>query len=313
SSEGAAEKTEVEMGDESNAEAVSTREAYFASLDEWARQADDWKRFVDFLNSSYSIYLNNHLVMQRSRRLTGTSQLREAQHRIALRTVAELDGLPRQRLIWGLGGVEMLVAPFWKRALAEIIDTFIIVMLKVLVAFIFTSFAIIDLKKPIVHISLLEEDIVFSLLDVLRKFLQLSNATICMIVMMKVLTCCYEFLFLMCNHGMTPGKFLIGIRVVYVRTLIPVHPRPAPDFMFQVHSEPYYALVYPAITPNAVRILMRVLLKNFIAHCSFPFYLLLLFPRDNRTTYEMMSKTAVVEVRSERRPTAVRIEARRRR
>ncbi|KAH8377574.1 hypothetical protein KR093_006110 [Drosophila rubida] len=291
---------------------ATPRDAYFASLSEWTRQMYEWNKFVVFVNSSYSLYLRNHLVIQRSRRIISTARLRAAQHRLEIEAIVLLDGLPRQRLIRRLGGIEMLVAPFWKRAVADIVDRLIIILLQVLMAFVFTSFAHIDLKRPLVRILLLEEDIVFSVSEVAREFVQLSVATICMIMLSKLLACCYEFLFLMHNHGMTPGKYLMNIRVIYVRTLLPVQPRPAPIYIYQVYSDPYYAVVYPAITPTAERILMRVLLKTFIVHCSVPFCLLLLFPRDNRTTYDMMAKTVVVETRSERTMSVGRWEPRRR-
>ncbi|XP_034098802.1 uncharacterized protein LOC117564224 [Drosophila albomicans] len=294
-------------------EGSNAKEAYFASLAEWTRQAHEWNSFVNFVNSSFSIYLRNRSLANRSRRVMWTPQLREGRHRIDLQAVVELDGLPRQRLIWGLGGVEMLVAPFWKRTLAEIFDAFITILMKILVAFMFISFTSVDEKLPVVRISLLaEENFVLSFLEDLQAIFQLSLATVCLIVVMKLLVFWYEYLFLKYNHGMTPGKYLMNIRVIYVRTVIPLRPRPAPAYIYQVLSEPYYAFVYPAITPNARRILARVILKNFIIHCSFPFCLLLIFPRDNRTTYDFAAKTVVVEAGTERRPTANRFDVRRR-
>ncbi|KAL7741634.1 hypothetical protein ACLKA6_019402 [Drosophila palustris] len=282
---------------------LSTKEAYFASLSEWARQSHDLQMFYNFLNFSHAIHQSNQLIQEEAQAIVRVNNPELRGSRSDIELVRLLDGEQRLQIIQGWGGTEMLVAPFWKRATAELIDTLIICILKIILAFLIHNSSSPDFEKHIARKSLSEEQIYISLFEVSLDLFTLSYDVLVFILLTKAIVCCYECLWIIFNNGSTPGKYWMNLRVLYVETMVPLEQQRE---VFQVQSTAFWALIYPAVTPNGLRTFLRVVTKNLIVTCIFPVCIILLFPRNNRTTYDIISKTVVVEMNTERPPTQPR-------
>lgn len=97
--------------------------------------------------------------------------------------------------------------------------------------------------------------------------------------------------------GATPGKIIMGIRILYVEAVVPL------GGLGQINADPNFnasstqmrALMYPASNPGFRRALLRAIAKNMLMTLMFPMCFVLLFFRNNRTGYDVMTKTIVVE------------------
>lgn len=137
--------------------------------------------------------------------------------------------------------------------------------------------------------SSLEEDYI--------KFISFSSDLLVVEVFTKILVCIYEALWTAQGHsiigGATPGKIIMGIRILYIEALVPIG---------QINIESNInvsaqmrALMYPALNPGFRRALLRAIAKNLLMTLMFPMCFILLFFRNNRTGYDVMTKTIVVE------------------
>lgn len=84
--------------------------------------------------------------------------------------------------------------------------------------------------------------------------------------------------------GATPGKALLGIRVVTASAVIPVDGRPRET-----------VLLYPGRTLSFTVALIRSLMKNFLISLLFPLCVVLFVFRHNRTGYDLLCGVIVVE------------------
>lgn len=136
-----------------------------------------------------------------------------------------------------------------------------------------------------------------SLEDDYLEFLTFSTDLLMVEILTKVLVCIYEAAWTAQGQttigGATPGKLLMGIRILYVEAVVPIG---------QVNVEANFfapsqmrAIMYPATNPGFRRALMRAIAKNMLMTLMFPMCFVLLFFRNNRTGYDVMTKTIVVE------------------
>jgi len=65
--------------------------------------------------------------------------------------------------------------------------------------------------------------------------------------------------------------------------------------VLQPQREPMRALLYPAQTPTLIRSFARALAKNLLMTLLFPICVVMIFFKNNRTGYDIMTKTIVVE------------------
>lgn len=121
----------------------------------------------------------------------------------------------------------------------------------------------------------------------------------------KFFVCIYEALWTregMGNlGGATPGKFCMGLRLLYVEAVVALpaaggQPGVAPAAAAggQI-TTPLRALVFPAQNLGFRRAFIRALAKNLMMALMFPLCFIMLFFRNNRTSYDIMTKTIVVE------------------
>ncbi|XP_023168658.1 protein FAM8A1 [Drosophila hydei] len=304
---------------------MSTKEAYFASLAEWAKQAALMQMFPNYLlaNYNYPQLLQTQLPYaapgieqlhpnrQQQSPLTqplpqqATAQAAAAAVRPTFNRFRVLDEAQQQEIIQRLGGTELIVAPFWKRAVAEAIDVVILFILKIIVTFSLFHVFDLDFDKEVMRKTLEDEDIFLNFLDISMDFITLSSDLILIELLTKLLVCCYECLWTVFYNGATPGKSLMKIRILYVEAVVPLQAPVMPQFVFQAQREPLRALLYPAETPSFLRALMRAFAKNLVMTLLFPICVVMVFFKNNRTAYDILTKTIVVEVNRNPTPAAV--------
>lgn len=81
----------------------------------------------------------------------------------------------------------------------------------------------------------------------------------------------------------------MGLRIIHIEALVSLDPLPV-----NVHL-PIRALVFPAQNLGFMRAFARAVAKNVIIALMFPLCFVVLFFKNNRTGYDIMTKTIVVE------------------
>ncbi|XP_052871498.1 protein FAM8A1-like [Anopheles cruzii] len=187
------------------------------------------------------------------------------------------------------GGYEYVVAPLWKRFAAEAIDIAIIFLLKIMITLAF--------------IDALQIDLFYMDLDAIRssfeedytELLSFTSELIFLEIVIKIAVCIYEAVWT--SHvqvlpgSATPGKMLMGLRIVHAESVLVLEPQPHPAIL--TNQTPMRALLYPATPPSLGRAFGRAVVKNVVITFFFP--LCLLCFRHNRSLYDVMAKTVVVE------------------
>lgn len=157
------------------------------------------------------------------------------------------------------------------------------------------------------------------------EFLALSSEMLYAEVVTKFIVCVYEALWTCVGldqpGGATPGKIIMGLRVLYVEAMVflppatgsaaaagaqPQQPPAANAFagnvgaMQQLRQAPLRALIYPAQNMGFQRAMIRALAKNVLMTLMFPLCFILLYYRNNRTSYDIATRTIVVETPAQR-------------
>ncbi|XP_031152111.1 protein FAM8A1 [Sander lucioperca] len=165
------------------------------------------------------------------------------------------------------------------RFLAETVDFFILFCVKAtIVLWIMHLSGMKDIAKFITHFIVEEIDENTSMED-LQKMLAVA-------LVYRVLVCVYETICIWGAGGATPGKFLLGLRVVTCDTSTLVRPN--------------RVLVVPASNVSLSASTVRALNKNFSIAFLFPVFITLLFFQHNRTVYDIVAGTIVVQRRGGR-------------
>lgn len=173
---------------------------------------------------------------------------------------------------------EFVIPPLWKRAAAELMDFFLLLLFKVAMTFILLeSFDIVDMG--------------FYGIEFFQKSLDSSDGTIPMAVELltlellhRVIVCVYEAYCLKGNFCATPGKRYMGLMVVTAENITPVPNRP-----FETVS---------VTRPKPLgwqRSLIRATLKNLFVGLFLPLCIAFYIFPHNRTSYDIVSKSLVVE------------------
>ncbi|XP_078270863.1 protein FAM8A1 [Rhinoraja longicauda] len=172
------------------------------------------------------------------------------------------------------GGREYTIPSLMHRFLAEMVDFLILFLLKaVVVLAVMHICGIKDLSKFALNYIIEEIDEDTSLED-LQKMMAVA-------LMYRLLVCFYEIVCLWGVGGATPGKFLLGLRVVSCDSSVLVAPN--------------RVLVVPAQNVSISASAIRALIKNFSIAFFFPAFVTLLFFQHNRTAYDIVAGTIVVK------------------
>ncbi|XP_068144895.1 protein FAM8A1 [Drosophila tropicalis] len=312
---------EANEGGNPNQSEMSTKEAYFASLAEWAKQAaiqqNAMAMFPYYLMANYPQLFQSPTASpgttaipstpflgfgpQTAVPAPGAAAATEAApaafppSRPAFNRFRLLDEQQQRQIINTYGGYQYVLAPFWKRALAEAIDMLMLFVLKIIVTFGIVNFFDLDFDQDVMRRTLDEEDIFFNFFDISMDFLSLSSNLLFIELLTKLIVCVYEAIWTVFYNGATPGKSLMKIRIHYVEAVFPL--QVAPQFVLQPR-EPIRALLFPAETPGLIRAFMRALAKNLVMTLLFPICIVMVFFKNNRTAYDMITKTIVVETNS---------------
>lgn len=198
------------------------------------------------------------------------------------------------------GGYEYIVAPIWKRIVAEIIDMAILFLIKLLL-----TFAIVDILNIDLATALDLNSIKTSLEDDYSQLFNIASELIVIELITKVLVCVYETLWTMEGGnnlgGATPGKLVMGLRILHVDTVVfldQIQPAPAPAVGgVNYLNNRVKALLYPARNLGWKRAFCRAFIKNIavIIPVVYPMYFLSLMFRNNRMGYDIVTKSIVVE------------------
>ncbi|XP_017044471.1 protein FAM8A1 [Drosophila ficusphila] len=303
----------------------STRDAYFASLAEWAKQATIAQNAM--LMFPYYLMANYPQLFQGQVPSAGVQAPTLGQPSLSVSSpqpgqvqggaaqpaspaappsppvqnfsrLRIMDEAQQLETIQRLGGYEYVVAPFWKRAVAETIDVFILFILKIIVTFGVVNLFDMEFDKDVMRRALDEDDLFVNFFDISLDFISMSTDLLLIELLTKLTVCCYEALWTYLYDGATPGKSLMKIRIQYVEAVMPLQAPVLPQFVLQPQREPMRALLYPAQTPSLVRSFARALAKNLVMTLLFPICVVMIFFKNNRTGYDIMTKTIVVETNS---------------
>jgi len=183
---------------------------------------------------------------------------------------------------------EFTIPPIWKRAVAETLDFLLLFLLKVMVTFIIVDFfELIDLDNY--H---LPSDLLSIPLDPKQikmdytMALNFTSEILMLELLHRLVVCVFEAL---CTRrgpggipgGATPGKAIMGLKVVRCDSVIPTGVN--------------MVKVTPATDLGIFWALVRSFLKNFSLAFLFPICFSLMFLPYSRTLYDVIAKSIVVE------------------
>ncbi|XP_062425936.1 protein FAM8A1 [Rhea pennata] len=171
-------------------------------------------------------------------------------------------------------GREFIIPSLAHRFIAEMVDFFILFFIKAtIVLSIMHLSGIKDISKFAMHYIIEEIDEDTSMED-LQKMMIVA-------LIYRLLVCFYEIICIWGAGGATPGKFLLGLRVVTCDTSVLIAPS--------------RVLVIPSSNVSMTTSTIRALIKNFSIASFFPAFITLLFFQHNRTAYDIVAGTIVVK------------------
>uniref|UniRef100_A0A8C6QTR6 Family with sequence similarity 8, member A1 n=1 Tax=Nannospalax galili TaxID=1026970 RepID=A0A8C6QTR6_NANGA len=171
-------------------------------------------------------------------------------------------------------GREYVIPSLAHRFMAEMVDFFILFFIKAtIVLSIMHLSGIKDISKFAMHYIIEEIDEDTSMED-LQKMMIVA-------LIYRLLVCFYEIICIWGAGGATPGKFLLGLRVVTCDTSVLIAPS--------------RVLVIPSSNVSITTSTIRALIKNFSIASFFPAFITLLFFQHNRTAYDIVAGTIVVK------------------
>lgn len=311
---------------------ITTKEAYFTALSEWVRHANISQNamsmfplyfmssypqlFTQPATTSFMPVMGLQMPPQNTQPANGNNL--PPIGNFGLRIMNERA---QTELINRNGGYEYVLAPFWKRAVAEIIDMIIMLLFKIVALFVITYVfghnVTIGLDEGVLNKALEEEDFAGVLLYYLEYFPDLfSSDLLAFEIATKLFVCLYEAECTTYYNGASVGKYIMGLSIKYVEAMVPLPEDnngmpaqflPQIQLGFQAHRVQMRALLFPAETPTFKRAFCRALIKNSMLSILFPMIFLMVLFKNNRTSYDILAKTIVVEAPNQplalRRPT----------
>jgi len=271
-----------------------TAAEYSESVRQWLVQAYQWQA----ITHSFPSYLAYQASLQQQNTqgavTSSTSSASASQTASAASAAAPVPAATEQRndqqppaIEWH----EFSIPPLWKRIVAEIIDFFILFILKLVVTYIAVDwFSLIDVDRYDISFltaasgAVSKADLDFqTAVDFTSDFVLLESIH-------RLVVCIFEAL---CLHrgfggrrgGATPGKYLMGLRVVSC-------------FQVAGMAEPGRVQVTPAKDIGFMGATIRAVLKNAAMAFFVPVFFTFIY---NRTVYDIMSKSIVIEDPNRRR------------
>ncbi|XP_025833860.1 protein FAM8A1 [Agrilus planipennis] len=173
-----------------------------------------------------------------------------------------------------LDGYEYIVPPLWKRVVAELIDFCFLFIVKTFIIFsILESFDIISADDlGIFNKNLQNADIMY----------HMSMEFLILEILHRFVVFCYETLWLSLGPRATPGKMFMGLMVVEATVVAPIEGR--------AHET---VKVFTGTQLTIKEALTRSIVKSLTF--AIPLCFAILFFKHNRTGYDLMSHTIVVQ------------------
>ncbi|CAH2102140.1 unnamed protein product [Euphydryas editha] len=277
-------------GAEGDRPVTSEREAYFQALRLWIQQAQMYQN----ISTCFPYYMMTLQGLQNTQTnvplLNNNYQFQGQQFpfqvpippRPPAENQAPGEPLSPAEVIARHGGFEYIIPPLYKRLLAEFIDFMLLFILKLIVTFIAVDmFELIDLDKfDFYKFSEHYDDYKYAM--------ELTSEILLLEIIYRILVCIFEAFCLSGSvgrtGGATPGKALLGLRVVTASAVIPIEGRPKET-----------VLLYPGKPLSFLLALFRSLMKNFLISLLFPLCVVLFVFRHNRTGYDLLCGVIVVE------------------
>lgn len=270
-----------------------TAAEYSESVRQWLVQAYQWQA----ITHSFPSYLAYQASLQQQNTqgaVTSSTSSASASQTASAASAAPVPAATEQRndqqppaIEWH----EFSIPPLWKRIVAEIIDFFILFILKLVVTYIAVDwFSLIDVDRYDISFltaasgAVSKADLDFqTAVDFTSDFVLLESIH-------RLVVCIFEAL---CLHrgfggrrgGATPGKYLMGLRVVSC-------------FQIAGMAEPGRVQVTPAKDIGFMGATIRAVLKNAAMAFFVPVFFTFIY---NRTVYDIMSKSIVIEDPNRRR------------
>lgn len=277
-------------GDNDANTATSERDAYFQALRLWIQRAQMYQN----LSTCFPYYMMTFQGLQSNQTnvpLLNNNYQFQGQHfpfqvpnapRNVQETQPQAEPIVPAEVIARHGGYEYVIPPLHKRLFAEFIDFILLFILKLIVTFIAVDmFELIDLEKfDFYKFSEHYDDYKYAM--------ELTSEILFLEIIYRILVCIFEAFCLSGSvgrtGGATPGKALLGLRVVTASAVIPVEGRPRET-----------VLLYPGRPLSFNIALFRSLMKNFLISLLFPLCVILFVFRHNRTGYDLLCGVIVVE------------------
>ncbi|CAH1400477.1 unnamed protein product [Nezara viridula] len=178
-------------------------------------------------------------------------------------------------------GVECRIPSFWKRIAAEFIDFMILFFVKIAVTYVAIDFFhLVDLDQ----LDILQKDSKLAY----KQFIQITQEIFILELIHRLVVCVFETFWLRGGHngqigGATPGKSIMGLRVIHCESSA-----------FIRESEGII-VVKPGTNLGLATAFFRSVAKNFVLALLVPTSFAFIFFPHNRTGYDMICSTIVVE------------------
>ncbi|GAB0099455.1 uncharacterized protein DMENIID0001_153150 [Sergentomyia squamirostris] len=267
---------------------ISEKEAYFVMLRNWVNQANQ--------SQNAMAYFPYYLMSNYPQLFQAPSNASRPPNPNFLGNNPDFYDSParNEERINQTGGYEFVIAPMWKRFCAEIVDVMIVLLLKLLI-----TFAIVDLLDIDLKIDFDFDTIRNSIEDDYSQLLSFTSELVFLEIITKLAVCIYEAAWTAQGNqilgGATPGKIIFGLRILHVDAVVPLDVPPLPQNAMVFGANSMKALLYPATNPGFKRALFRAIAKNAMMALLFPMCFIMFFFRNNRTGYDVLTKTIVVE------------------
>ncbi|XP_066591701.1 protein FAM8A1 [Prorops nasuta] len=289
--EGSTEDGSKSSSEHSISDAEKERSEYFQKLEKWLQEAYAWQTvaamFPYYLMSGQVLNPTPGIFPLSSQIPTGSNPQRVIIGTPPQQNDPLQDRRPQEPATRfqpaGAEGIEYRIPSIWKRFAAEFIDSAMLLLLKLSITVIaidvfdFIDVDDFDLLQRNLHIDY-------------KMALDMTYGILVLEVIHRIIVCIFEAFWLQYGMngrigGATPGKSMMGLRVVQCRSVTPIE-RP---------NETNLVFVSPGTDLGLPLALSRSVLKNLILILLFPICFFLYFFKFNRTSYDLICNSIVVE------------------
>ncbi|KAK2589126.1 hypothetical protein KPH14_001951 [Odynerus spinipes] len=285
------EESLKEEKSESKMSPAEERSEYFKKLEKWLQEAYAWQSVA----AMFPYYVMSNQMLNS---LSGASPFSPPiptmtnTQRVTVASPEQQNDPQRQRRLQETAapfqpaapeGFEYRIPPVWKRLVAEFIDSAMLFVLRLSI-----SFIIVDVFD---FIGLDDSEILQTNLPIDYKMaIEVTYGTILLEIINRIIVCIFEAFWLQRGMngrigGTTPGKSIMGLRVVQCRSIVPAERPDDPD---TVYVQPGTDLGFPLAFGRAV-------IKTLILSSVFPICFGVFFFRFNRTGYDLICNSIVIE------------------